>query len=293
MNTKILVTGAGGQLGCEVLKALHDAGLAATGLTHRELDISDAKAVNEVIAGGGFTHVVNCAAYTAVDDAEEQKALCMAVNVQGVENIARAAADADVKVLHISTDFVFDGTATIPYDESAKPKPLSVYGNSKRKGETVLLGLAPDSIVLRTGWLYGPGGNNFVSKIIDAARRGRTLEVVDDQIGTPTSAAELARTIVHILRHPQWSPGIYHYSQEGLTSRYDFAVAILTLAGMQAAADAVVPVHSADNPRAAVRPAYSVLDKKRIRATFGIRTQHWAKPLKECIESIIANQSQA
>lgn len=291
MDTKILVTGSNGQLGREVLRALEARGLRAEGAGHAELDITDAEAVNAMLQQGQYSHVVNCAAYTAVDDAEEQKALCKQVNVQGVENIARAAEACDAKVLHISTDFVFDGTATAPYGEGAKPNPLSVYGSTKRRGETALLGLAPESIVIRTGWLYSAGGNNFVTKILAAARAGKQLEVVDDQIGTPTSAAELAGAIAHILAHPQWNPGIYHYSQEGLASRYDFAVAILLAAGMEAAAAAVVPVHTADNPRPALRPAYSVLDKKRIRATYGIRTGHWLAPLQHCVKAIINHQT--
>lgn len=288
---KILITGSQGQLGRELARELEGVAKAQTVLTDADsLDITNSAAVENFLRDGGFTHVVNCAAYTAVDRAEEFKAECAAVNNTGVENIARLADELDIRIVHISTDYIFDGTACRPYTESAKPNPLNVYGATKRKGETALLGLAPTSIIIRTGWLYSPNGHNFVKTILDRGSKGQRLEVVSDQIGTPTNATDLARAIVAILTAPTWSPGIYNYSNEGVASWYDFAVAVLESAGMHEAAAAVVPVASADYPTPATRPAYAVLDKSRIRATFGLHIPHWQASLRQCVNRIIASK---
>lgn len=286
---KILITGSQGQLGRELARALESVAKAEVVLTDADtLDITDGSAVDRFLEQGAFTHVVNCAAYTAVDRAEECKAECAGVNTLGIENIARRADELDLRILHISTDYVFDGTACRPYSESAKPNPLNVYGSTKRKGETALLGLAPTAIIIRTGWLYSPHGHNFVKTILERGAKGSRLEVVSDQVGTPTYAADLAAAIVTILTAPTWSPGIYNYSNEGVASWYDFAVAILEAADMPEAAAAVVPVATADYPTAATRPAYAVLDKSRIRATFGVHTPHWQASLRKCVQRILS-----
>ena len=282
-DLNILVTGACGQLGEAVSDALTKAAIRFTALSHNDLDITDAAAVTSVLRHGAFSHIINCAAYTAVDRAEEEKALAFAINCTGVENIARAAEEFDVRILHISTDYVFDGSQPVPYSEADLPRPLNVYGTSKRRGETALLGLSPSAIIIRTGWLYCHGHRNFVSAIIDAARKGRRIEVVVDQAGTPTYAADLADAVVKIIRHPQWTPGIYNYSNEGVASRYDFAVAVLNECDMSDAAAAVVPIRSADYPSPATRPAYAVLDKNRIRVTYGVSTPHWQEALHRCL----------
>lgn len=258
----------------------------ATGVDIDSLDLTDSREVETFLRSGRFTHVVNCAAYTAVDRAEEQKAQCAAANVVAVENIARVADELDFRILHISTDYIFDGTACRPYSESAKPNPLNVYGSTKRRGETALLGLAPESVIVRTGWLYSAGDNNFVHTILERGRQDKRLEVVVDQTGTPTYAADLAQAVMNILTAPAWMPGIYNYSNEGVASWYDFAVAILETAGMHRQAAAIVPVASADFPTLAVRPAYTVLDKSKIKATFGISIPHWQASLRKCIASL-------
>ncbi len=288
---KILITGSQGQLGRELVEALHAVAKAEVVATDADsLDITDAGAVERFLRQGAFTHVVNCAAYTAVDRAEEFKAECAAVNNTGVENIARLADELDLRIVHISTDYIFDGTACRPYTESAKPNPLNVYGATKRKGETALLGLAPTAVIVRTGWLYSPHGHNFVKTILERGSKGQRLEVVSDQIGTPTYAADLAAAIVAILTAPTWTPGIYNYSNEGVASWYDFAVAILESAGLEEAAAQVVPVPTSDYPTPASRPAYAVLDKSRIRATFNVRTPHWQASLRRCVKRINSNQ---
>lgn len=281
---KILVTGAGGQLGKELRTAFDNKNITeVTYCSHADLDVTDPDAITSRLRVGDYTHIVNCAAYTAVDRAEEEKAACLAVNTTAVENIARAAAETGVKVLHISTDYVFDGNTNRPYDESAKTAPLSVYGNTKRKGETALLGLAPDSIIVRTGWLYSPYGKNFVKTMAALRDKGATAHVVSDQTGTPTYAADLADAIAAILLAPTWMPGIYHYSDEGVASWYDVAVAIYDAAGK---GDLVVPISTADYPTAATRPLYAVLDKTKIKRTFGITIPHWQCSLRKCLNKL-------
>lgn len=287
---KILVTGSQGQLGREIKRILDGKPhIEAVYVDKEELDITDAKAVEAFLRIGGFTHVINCAAYTAVDRAEEEKAACAAVNMTGVENIARWAEELDFRIVHISTDYIFDGTACRPYAETDKPSPLNVYGSTKRKGETALLGLAPASVIVRTGWLYSPHGHNFVKTIMARGREARHTEVVVDQIGTPTYAADLAGAVIDIVTASTWTPGIYNYSNEGVASWYDFAVAVLNAAGMDDRARRLVPILSSDYPTPAIRPQYAVLDKSKIKATFGIDIPHWQYSLQQCIERINSN----
>lgn len=284
---KILVTGSQGQLGKELYNVLEQ---RAPGITTyvdlTELDITDAKAVDNFLATGEFTHIINCAAYTAVDRAEEEKLQCARVNVDGISNLARNAERLDLRIIHISTDYIFDGKSCRPYTESAKPEPLNVYGSTKRKGETALLGLAPSSMIIRTGWLYSPYGHNFVKTILERADNRLPLRVVVDQVGTPTYAADLAEAIADIVLRGHWTPGIFNYTNEGVASWYDLAVAVLTCAGKADRARAVVPVMSAEYVSAATRPYFSVLDKSKIKATFGITIPHWHDALSRCIDRI-------
>lgn len=279
---KILVTGAKGQLGLELHDALEKRSPGITTYVDRdELDITDRKAVEAFVAEQGFTHIVNCAAYTAVDRAEEEKLECAAVNIDGVTNLARAAEEIGAKILHLSTDYVFDGKTYRPYTESDKVNPVSQYGTTKRKGETSLLGLAPSAIIIRTGWLYSPHGHNFVKSILRKSFTEPSLKVVCDQLGTPTYAADLAQAIVKVLFSRQWTPGILNFSNEGVCSWYDFAVAIQRIAGITGCP--VIPIASTDYPTAAQRPYYSVLDKSRFRATYSTPIPHWEESLARCL----------
>lgn len=278
---KILVTGSRGQLGSELHDLLENTHPGITEYTDIDtLDITDADAVLRVVREGEYTHVVNCAGYTAVDRAEEETGLCKAVNIDAVKNIGCAAAETGVRVIHISTDYVFDGAQGRPYTESDKPNPLSHYGVTKRKGETALLGFLPEAIIIRTGWLYSTYGHNFVKTIIDRARNTDRLSVVSDQVGTPTYAADLAAVIVRILMASRWLTGTYNFSNEGVASWYDLAVATVDLAGLDTT---VKPIMTADWPAPATRPHYSVLDKSKIKATFGIEIPHWYDALARCI----------
>lgn len=287
---KILVTGSKGQLGRELQRELE---LRAPGCTVfidiEDLDLTDRQAVETYMHAGDFSHIINCAAYTAVDRAEEQKLQCSAANVDAVSNIARLADELGFKIIHISTDYVFDGNSCRPYREIDKPEPLSVYGVTKRKGETALIGLAPDSMIIRTGWLYSPHGHNFVKTMLELGRKTAPLRVVADQIGTPTYAADLAAAITEIVLSGHWTPGIFNYSNEGVASWYDFAVATLEYAGMPGRAEAIVPIPSADFPQAATRPCFSVLDKSKIKATYGIKIPHWQASLRRCLDRINLN----
>lgn len=282
---KILVTGSRGQLGSELRPALEKEFPGATTYVDIDtLDLRDRAAVDSFMRKGDFTHVVNCAAYTAVDRAEEEKLECASANIDTVANLARLSDEYGFKIIHLSTDYVFDGRAWCPYTESDKVNPVSQYGTTKRKGETVLLGLAPDSIIIRTGWLYSPFGHNFVKTIMKKAVTDRYLRVVGDQIGTPTYAADLAGAIVTILKAQQWVPGIVNYSNEGVASWYDFAVAIVRNAGITGCT--VIPVPTSEYPTPAVRPHYSVLNKSKFRATYGVDIPHWEESLAACIGRI-------
>ena len=281
---KILVTGANGQLGTELKKILEATVPSVAIYTDvDELDLTNAKAVESFVVNNDISHIVNCAAYTAVDRAEEEKSLCAQINIDAVKNLALAADANGAKVIHISTDYVFDGTNHRPYRESDKVNPISQYGTTKRKGETVLLALSPEAIIIRTAWLYSAHGNNFVKTMLRLAEKNDEIKVVCDQIGTPTYARDLAAAIVTVLRSHQWIPGIYHFTDEGAASWYDFAKAIFRLAGKQVK---VKPILTEDYPTPASRPAYSILDRSLIKATYGVTIPHWEEALADCMAEL-------
>lgn len=281
---KILITGANGQLGTELHEILEREFPGQTLYTDvQELDLTNAKAVDSYVANNEITHIVNCAAYTAVDRAEEEKMLCAAVNTDAVKNLAMAADANGAKIIHISTDYVFDGTNHRPYRESDKVNPISQYGTTKRKGETLLLALAPQAIIIRTAWLYSAHGNNFVKTMLRLADSQPEIKVVCDQIGTPTFARDLARAVVKVLQSHQWVPGIYHFTDEGAASWYDFAKAIFRIAGKKVK---VTPIPTEDYPTPASRPSYSILDRTRIKATYGIEIPHWEEALADCLRQL-------
>ncbi len=277
---KILVTGAAGQLGRAMTRtapALN--GVEVVAATHADLDLLDAGAVRRFVTGGGFTHIVNCAGYTAVDRAETEKQACTAANIEGPANLASAADEAGARLVHVSTDYVFDGRSHRPYAEGDKPAPLQHYGATKRRGETRVLAACPEAIIVRTQWLYGLGGPNFVETMLRLSdQRGHAGEiaVVADQVGSPTCADDLARALWAIVTARQWVPGIYHYSDEGAATWYDLAVAVMRMAGRSTQ---IIPIPTEEYPTPAARPAYALLDKRRIRATYGVETPHWADSL--------------
>lgn len=279
---KILITGANGQLGTELQTALlKQNNITFVPTDKDELDITNVEEVMHFVKNGGFTHIVNCAAFTAVDAAESNKELCMALNANAVENLASAAKKNNCKFLHISTDYVFDGTNCRPYREDDATCPVSTYGTTKLAGERKAIEILPDCIIIRTAWLYSPYGGNFVKTMLRLGREKDTLNVVCDQVGTPTCAADLAQTIVTILTGNNWQGGIYHYSNEGAISWYDFTKAIHRIAGITTCN--VKPIRGSQYPTPAARPNYSVLDKSKIKNVFGIEIPYWEESLAETI----------
>lgn len=282
MTKRVLITGANGQLGHEMRNVLDgDDRFEAIFTDVAELDICDAEAVNRAVADNRVDYIVNCAAYTQVDKAEDNVELCRKINATAVENLARAAAACGARMIHVSTDYVFNGRGYRPYTEEMTPDPQSVYGSTKLEGEEALMRLCPQSAIIRTAWLYSPYGNNFVKTMMRLGTERDDLSVVADQIGTPTCAADLARAILAVLRAETFVPGIYHFSDEGACSWYDFTVAIHRLAGITCR---VKPIRSDEYPSRAHRPFYSVLDKSKIKQTYGITIPHWYESLSHCIE---------
>ena len=282
MQQSILITGANGQLGCELQKLIPLYPQFRFFPTDVDtLDLCDKGAIESFLKKNRIDFIINCAAYTAVDKAEDDIALCYRINRDAVQNLAEAAGG-NVKIIHISTDYVFDGTSDRPLRETDKTNPQSVYGKSKLEGEQILLKIATDSIIIRTAWLYSSFGNNFVKTMIRLGKEKESLNVVNDQIGTPTNAADLAKAILQIIekseKEGEFQSGIYHYSNEGVCSWYDFCLKIHELAGIKTCK--VHPVSTAEYPTRAVRPAYSVLDKTKIKKVFHLAIPDWKESLK-------------
>lgn len=272
-----LVTGANGQLGSELKLLLGD---RAVYIDRAELDISDGQAVKTFLENRNFDGIINCAAYTAVDRAENEQEEADKANHLGAKWLARYGKC----IIHISTDYVFDGTGHIPYQEDEQTNPISVYGKTKLAGETAVFEQAKTAVIIRTAWVYSPYGNNFVKTMLRLGKERESLNVVCDQIGSPTSAGDLARAIVAIL--PKIQPGtkaIYHFTNEGICSWYDFAVAIMELAGLPCK---VHPIESRDYSTKAKRPFYSVLNKKKIRDDYGLTIRHWREALENILENM-------
>lgn len=288
----ILITGANGQLGHEMRNVLAQdqrfnavyTDVAGDDITR--LDITDEAAVERIIADHGIQVIVNCVAYTAVDAAEDDEPTAARLNAEAVGILARAAKRHSASMVHVSTDYVFNGQGCIPYTEDMPTCPQSAYGRTKLAGERLLLDtLGNDAIILRTAWLYSPYGKNFVKTMLSLGQTKPALKVVFDQVGSPTCARDLAAAIVTTITADQWHPGIYHYSNEGVISWYDFTKAIHRLAGITGCD--VQPCHSDEFPAKAHRPAYSVLDKSKFKTTFGVSIPYWLDSLEETINSLL------
>ncbi len=283
----ILVTGSDGQLGNELR-------LCAEGLPEwkfvftdvAELDITDSEAVREMLRTHRIDAVVNCAAYTAVDKAESDREAAWQVNVIGPATLAAAAAETGATLVHISTDYVFDGLGSVPYKETDAVAPAGVYGATKLAGERAVAGSGCRSVVVRTAWLYSAFGNNFVKTMLRLGAERDEVRVVCDQRGTPTWAADLARAITvmlpKLIEEPRYGE-VYHFTDEGQTTWDAFAARIMALAGLPCR---VLPITTAEYPTAAARPPWSVLDKSKIRRDFGVATPPWEESLEKCISLI-------
>lgn len=282
----ILITGANGQLGNEMrVLSVENPEYTYFFTDVAELDICDEKAILDFVKENQINVIVNCAAYTAVDNAEDNVELCTKLNADAVGYLAKAAEANGGEFIQISTDYVFDGTAHIPYLETEATCPNSVYGNTKLTGEQNALTLCARSMVIRTAWLYSTFGNNFVKTMIRLGREREELGVIFDQVGTPTYARDLARAILAAIRQGV-VPGIYHFSNEGVCSWYDFTKAIHRLAGISTCK--VKPLHTSEYPTKAKRPHYSVLDKTKIKNIYHIEIPYWMDSLQSCIEELEA-----
>ncbi len=289
---KVLVTGAKGQLGSDLAPRLKAAGFDALCLGSPELDISSWEAVSSVVKKERPGIIINAAAYTKVDLAEKEKERAFAVNEGGAANLARAAKAAGAKLIHVSTDFVFDGASPVPYTEEAGTNPLSAYGASKLAGEQAIAVESKEYVIVRTSWLYGTTGHNFVKTILRLASERESLRIVYDQVGSPTWSADLADVLTNIARSVSngerpW--GIYHYANEGVASWYDFALAVCEEAGalgMPLKCSSVEPILTVEYPTPAKRPAFSVMDKAKIKKTFNLKVPHWRASLRSMLKEL-------
>jgi dTDP-4-dehydrorhamnose reductase len=283
----ILVTGANGQLGSELRKISPDVKTLAFQFTDIDsLDLTNDDALQRYFENHRFDCIINCAAYTAVDKAETEPEKAFLLNARVPQLLQQTALKYHSRLIHLSTDYVFDGNSCLPYKESHTPLPVSVYGHSKLAGEKEVL-KSKDNIVIRTSWLYSLQGMNFMKTMLKLGRERESINVVYDQIGTPTSATDLAYAIVKIsqtiLDTEMPLGGIYHYSNEGVCSWYDFACEIMELAGLKCGIHAIP---SDQYPSLVKRPPYSVLSKEKIKSTFGLNIPHWRKSLMSVLEKM-------
>ena len=283
----ILVTGANGQLGREMqrLSAVSPNNYTFTDVA--ELDVTDAGAVRQAVAQTRAEVIVNCAAYTNVERAEEDEAAADRLNRGAAENLARAAEANGATLIHVSTDYVFDGTAHTPYREDMATSPLGAYGRTKLAGEEAVKASGCRYLILRTAWLYSEYGNNFLKTMLRLTSERETLRVVFDQVGTPTYAGDLALAIFSLIETGRYAgnEGVYHFTDEGVCSWYDFAVEIAAAAGHGTCR--IIPCHTSEYPTKATRPAYSVLDKSKIKETFGLEIPHWRESMLYCLKNML------
>ena len=289
---KVLITGSNGQLGSEIRELASDyENLECVFKDLPELDICDTGMLTTFIIDQHINAVINCAAYTAVDKAEENPEIAEQVNAKGVLNLVNTLEKVEGKLIHISTDYVFDGNNSQPYKESDPVSPVGVYGETKRAGELAVLNSSIDAIVIRTSWLYSVYGNNFVKTMLRLENDKKPRKVIFDQIGTPTYAKDLAKTCLNILSDAgstiiSKKGSLYHYSNEGFASWYDFATAVMEISNIDCK---VIPIETKDYPTQAIRPLYSVLDKSKIKSDFKVIIPHWRDSLANCIKKINHN----
>lgn len=284
IRKKILVTGANGQLGKELQQlAPGFSQFEFIFLGKEDLPIHHFEMVRHYFKVYHPDFFINCAAYTAVDRAESEKERAFQINGEAVGVLAAICRENNCRFIHISTDYVFDGTATVPYKEDDKTNPQSVYGASKLEGEKQAMQFDPECIVIRTSWVYSEFGKNFVKTMVRLMSEKEEISVVDDQVGSPTYAADLAEAIMQIISYGNWQPGIYHFSNAGNISWYQFALAIKELSGSNCR---INPIPSSQYPTQAKRPAWSVLECSKIKKVFGITIKSWQQSLGLCLQNL-------
>jgi dTDP-4-dehydrorhamnose reductase len=280
---KILVIGAKGQLGSELQELSKNYPFQFFFYDVAEMDITNKDLVSQGITRLKPDYLINCAAYTAVDKAETDKELAFAINADAVKCLAQACTANNVQFIHISTDYVFSGEGKEPYKENDALSPNNVYGESKQKGEEEAVAGNKDAIIIRTAWVYSVYGNNFVKTVLRLMKSKPEINVVADQVGSPTYAHDLAEAILQIISSGKWVPGIYHFTNDGVTSWFDFANEIKNLSSLDCK---VNPIPTEKYPTPAKRPKYSVLDKTKIQQTFGIKLKDWKESLKKCLSKM-------
>ena len=284
---KIVVTGANGQLGRSIRRlSVERRELDFIFTDIDSLDIGNRDAVLAFAETHPVDFIVNCAAYTAVDKAEEEEEQCRRINTDAVAYLGEAAQHIGARILHVSTDYVFGGDSYMPYQENDPVSPTSVYGRTKLAGEKALSAVCPDAIIVRTAWLYSEYGHNFMKTMLRLGAERPEIRVVNDQIGSPTYAGDLAEAILSLLekeRQGEQNSGIYHYTNEGVCSWYDFAHSIIRIAGLPAK---VIPIPTREYPTAAKRPAYSVLSKEKIKREYHWVIPHWEDSLRKCLANM-------
>ena len=282
----ILITGANGQLGNEMRRVAQSSAHHFVFTDVAELDITDFEAIRAMVVQEGISVIVNCAAYTNVDKAEEDEDTALLLNCTAVENLARAMKEVDGTLIHVSTDYVFQGDKNVPCCEDWETAPLGAYGRTKLAGELALIATGCKYLIFRTAWLYSIYGNNFVKTMRRLTSERENLKVVFDQVGTPTYAGDLADLIGYVIESGQLDKtGIYHFSNEGVCSWYDFAQEICAQSGYTCD---IQPCHSDEFPSKVQRPHFSVLDKTKVKTTFGVKVPYWKESLTKCIEALTA-----
>ena len=285
---KVLVIGSEGQLGLEFKKIsnIYDS-LSWVFSTSKTLDLLKLHTISPFLNNINPSIIINCAAYTSVDKAETEPKLANTINYKAVDIISKWTSENNKKLIHISTDYVFDGLSKLPLSENSKTKPVNEYGSSKLKGEQVCLNNDPSSIIIRTSWLYSSFGKNFVKTMIDLMKKNKSVKVVNDQIGSPTYAHDLARLIIEIIKNYKNESGLFHYSNDGEISWFDFARSIKELYNLDCE---IIGVSSKEFKTLAKRPEYSLLNKSKIKTTFNLEIPNYKQSLEDCIE-IIKNEA--
>lgn len=284
---KVLVTGKGGQLAWELAQT-SPSQFECVCLSRQELDITNIDSINHAVERYQPSIIINAAAYTAVDKAESDKEQAYAVNETGAKNLALVCKNNNIRLLHVSTDFVFDGTKTTPYQVDDQTNPLGIYGASKLAGDNAVIDILPSSIIVRTAWVYSTHGNNFVKSMLRLMAEKPQLGIVYDQVGTPTWAAGLAKWCWAVIQKPEVS-GLFHWTDAGVASWYDFAVAIQELAIEKGMLDLAIPISAipaSQYPTPAKRPSFSVIDKATAEAAAGVQTVHWRKQLSTMLDEL-------